>query len=76
MKSDSNGWTLITSRNPRDLDDFVQAIDELRARRRSSGSSSHHWRLRPEMGGQSAGASMRSVWLTHLPLMAFVVRDR
>ena len=25
---DANGWTLITSRNPDDLDDFVGAIDE------------------------------------------------
>ncbi|MFD1721950.1 DJ-1/PfpI/YhbO family deglycase/protease [Amnibacterium endophyticum] len=25
---DSDGWTLITSRNPKDLDDFVGAIDE------------------------------------------------
>lgn len=28
---DSDGWTLITSRNPKDLDDFVGAIDELLA---------------------------------------------
>lgn len=29
VKDDSNGWTLVTSRNPRDLDVFVRAIDEL-----------------------------------------------
>lgn len=27
--SDVGGWTLVTSRNPRDLDDFVAAIDRL-----------------------------------------------
>jgi protease I len=25
---DTEGWTLITSRNPKDLDDFTRAIDE------------------------------------------------
>lgn len=29
VTSDANGWTLVTSRNPRDLDDFVKAIDAL-----------------------------------------------
>ncbi|SDB83663.1 protease I [Raineyella antarctica] len=29
VKDDANGWTLVTSRNPGDLDVFVKAIDEL-----------------------------------------------
>ncbi|QGF24709.1 type 1 glutamine amidotransferase domain-containing protein [Raineyella fluvialis] len=29
VTSDANGWTLVTSRNPHDLDAFVRAIDAL-----------------------------------------------
>lgn len=29
VQDDSNGWTLVTSRNPGDLDVFVKAIDQL-----------------------------------------------